>query len=182
MLERVTEHRVPTALVLPRGHVCRAPGCRCWWTAYGGPGSQERLAEPRRWQHRQWWADQASRVVTIDNRGTPNVSTPRTPTPLYRGFSEVTLEDQVAALQALGARHRDLDLTRVGCARLVLRRLLRRPRRTAPPRTSSTRPPPEPRRPTSGTTTLRTPSATSVLPQEHPEVYERDSLIRTRPG
>ncbi|MBT2467044.1 alpha/beta fold hydrolase [Streptomyces sp. ISL-66] len=112
VLERVTEHAVPTALVLPRGHV---PGTRLpvLLDSYGGPGMQDVSAEPRRWQHRQWWADQGFAVITIDNRGTAYVS-PRYTHAMYRGFSDVTLEDQVAALQALGERHADLDLTRVG--------------------------------------------------------------------
>lgn len=112
VLERVTELGIPTALVLPRGHV---PGTRLpvLVDAYGGPGYQDISAEPRRWQAKQWWADQGFAVVTIDNRGTPYVS-PAFTHAMYRGFSDVTLEDQVAALQALGARHPDLDLTRVG--------------------------------------------------------------------
>ncbi|WP_328928208.1 prolyl oligopeptidase family serine peptidase [Streptomyces sp. NBC_00190] len=112
VLERVTEHGVPTALVLPRDHV---PGRRLpvLVDAYGGPGYQDISAEPRRWQAKQWWADQGFAVVTVDNRGTPYVS-PAFTHAMYRGFSEVTLEDQVAALQALGARHGDLDLGRVG--------------------------------------------------------------------
>ncbi|CAM5612921.1 peptidase [Streptomyces avidinii] len=112
VLERVTEHAVPTALVLPRGHV---PGTRLpvLLDSYGGPGAQDVSAEPRRWQHRQWWADQGFAVITIDNRGTAYVS-PRHTHAMYRGFSDVTLEDQVAALRALGERHADLDLTRVG--------------------------------------------------------------------
>ncbi|MFJ6796827.1 prolyl oligopeptidase family serine peptidase [Streptomyces sp. NPDC091268] len=112
VLERVTEHGLPTALVLPRGHV---PGRRLpvLVDGYGGPGYQDVSAEPRRWQARQWWADQGFAVVTVDNRGTPYVS-PAFTHAMYRGFSEVTLDDQVAALHALGARHRDLDLGRVG--------------------------------------------------------------------
>ncbi|MGW6874434.1 prolyl oligopeptidase family serine peptidase [Streptomyces xanthophaeus] len=112
VLERVTEHGVPTALVLPRGHV---PGRRLpvLVDAYGGPGYQDISAEPRRWQAKQWWADQGFAVVTVDNRGTPYVS-PAFTHAMYRGFSEVTLEDQVAALRALGERHADLDLGRVG--------------------------------------------------------------------
>ncbi|MFC6983181.1 S9 family peptidase [Streptomyces cirratus] len=178
VLERVTEHRVPTALVLPRGHV---PGTRLpvLVDGYGGPGFQDVSAEPRRWQHRQWWADQGFAVVTIDNRGTPNVS-PAYTHAMYRGFSEVTLEDQVAALQALGARHRDLDLTRVGvrgwsyggyfAALAVLRRpdLFHAAAAGAAP------------------TDFRHYDTAYTerylgLPQEHPEVYERDSLIPDAP-
>ncbi|MBW5482975.1 S9 family peptidase [Streptomyces bambusae] len=179
VLERVTEHGVPTALVLPRGHV---PGRRLpvLLDSYGGPGYQDVSAEPRRWQDRQWWADQGFAVVTIDNRGTPYVS-PAFTHAMYRGFSEVTLEDQVAALAALGERHADLDLTRVGVrgwsygGYLSAMAVLRRPdvfhaaAAGAPP------------------TDFRLYDTAYTerylgLPQEHPEVYERDCLLGDAPG
>ncbi|MFD7260208.1 alpha/beta fold hydrolase [Streptomyces sp. NPDC059874] len=178
ILERVTEHGVPTALVLPRDHV---PGRRLpvLMDSYGGPGMQDVSAEPRRWQARQWWADQGFAVVTVDNRGTAYVSPAHTHA-MYRGFSDVTLEDQVAALRALGARHRDLDLGRVGVrgwsygGYLSAMAVLRRPdvfhaavAGAAP-------------------TDFRQYDTAYTerylgLPQEHPEVYERDSLLPDAP-
>jgi len=111
-LARVTGHALPTAVVYPRDHT---PGRRLpvLLDVYGGPGYQAVAAEPRRWQLRQWWADQGFAVVTVDNRGTPYVS-PDFTRAIFRRFSEVALDDQVAALHALAADHPDLDLSRVG--------------------------------------------------------------------
>ncbi|MGV9271533.1 prolyl oligopeptidase family serine peptidase [Kitasatospora sp. NPDC003701] len=111
-LARVTEHGLPTAVVYPRGH---RPGRRLpvLLDVYGGPGFQAVANEPRRWQLRQWWADQGFAVVTTDNRGTPFVS-PAFTRAIFRRFSEAALEDQVAALHALAEDHPDLDLGRVG--------------------------------------------------------------------
>ncbi|MET9959231.1 prolyl oligopeptidase family serine peptidase [Streptomyces sp. NPDC006326] len=179
VLERVTEHGIPTALVLPRGHV---PGTRLpvLVDGYGGPGYQDVSAEPRRWQHRQWWADQGFAVVTIDNRGTPYVS-PAFTHAMYRGFSEVTLQDQVAALHALAERHGDLDLGRVGVrgwsygGYLSALAVLRRPDVFHAAAAGA------------APTDFRHYDTAYTerylgLPQEHPEVYERDSLIADAPG
>ncbi|MFC9293462.1 prolyl oligopeptidase family serine peptidase [Streptomyces sp. NPDC057011] len=178
ILERVTEHGVPTALVLPRDHV---PGTRLpvLMDGYGGPGFQDVSAEPRRWQARQWWADQGFAVVTVDNRGTPYVS-PAFTHAMYRGFSEVTLEDQVAALHALAARHPDLDLGRVGIrgwsygGYLSAMAVLRRPDVFHAAAAGA------------APTDFRYYDTAYTerylgLPQDHPEVYERDSLIADAP-
>ncbi|AZM91763.1 alpha/beta fold hydrolase [Streptomyces sp. W1SF4] len=178
VLERVTELGLPTALVLPRGHV---PGRRLpvLMDSYGGPGFQDVSAEPRRWQARQWWADQGFAVVTVDNRGTPYVSPAHTHA-VYRGFSDVTLEDQVAALRALGERHRDLDLGRVGVrgwsygGYLAAMAVLRRPDVFHAAAAGA------------APTDFRHYDTAYTerylgLPQEHPEVYERDSLIPDAP-
>ncbi|WP_329378155.1 alpha/beta fold hydrolase [Streptomyces sp. NBC_01351] len=179
VLERVTEHGVPTALVLPRGHV---PGRRLpvLMDSYGGPGMQDVSAEPRRWQARQWWADQGFAVVTVDNRGTAYVSPAHTHA-MYRGFSDVTLEDQVAALRALGARHPDLDLGRVGIrgwsygGYLSALAVLRRPDVFHAAAAGA------------APTDFRQYDTAYTerylgLPQEHPEVYERDSLLADAPA
>ncbi|MFJ9945456.1 S9 family peptidase [Streptomyces erythrochromogenes] len=178
VLERVTEHGVPTALVLPRGHV---PGRRLpvLMDSYGGPGAQDITADPRRWQHRQWWADQGFAVVTVDNRGTAHVSPAHTHA-MYRVFSEVTLDDQVAALHALAARHGDLDLGRVGIrgwsygGYLSAMAVLRRPDVFHAAAAGA------------APTDFRHYDTAYTerylgLPQEHPEVYERDSLLPDAP-
>ncbi|MET9463653.1 alpha/beta fold hydrolase [Streptomyces sp. NPDC006544] len=179
LLERVTEHAVPTALVLPRGHV---PGTRLpvLLDSYGGPGMQDVSAEPRRWQHRQWWADQGFAVITIDNRGTAYAS-PRHTHAMYRGFSDVTLDDQVAALAALGERHADLDLTRVGIrgwsygGYLSALAVLRRPNVFHAAAAGA------------APTDFRHYDTAYTerylgLPADHPEVYERDCLIPDAAG
>ncbi|WP_046779540.1 S9 family peptidase [Streptomyces yangpuensis] len=178
VLERVTEHAIPTALVLPRGHV---PGRKLpvLMDSYGGPGAQDITADPRRWQHRQWWADQGFAVVTVDNRGTAYVSPAHTHA-MYRGFSEVTLDDQVAALHALAARHGDLDLGRVGVrgwsygGYLSAMAVLRRPDVFHAAAAGA------------APTDFRHYDTAYTerylgLPQEHPEVYERDSLLPDAP-
>ncbi|MFJ8437111.1 prolyl oligopeptidase family serine peptidase [Kitasatospora sp. NPDC094019] len=112
LLARVTERGLPTAVVYPRGHV---PGRKLpvLLDVYGGPGFQAVANEPRRWQLKQWWADQGFAVVTVDNGGTPFVS-PAFARTIFRRFSQVALDDQADALRALGATHPDLDLDRVG--------------------------------------------------------------------
>ncbi|MFJ5926111.1 prolyl oligopeptidase family serine peptidase [Kitasatospora sp. NPDC092948] len=112
LLRRVTEHGLPSAVLYPRDHVAgnRLP---VLLDVYGGPGYQAVANEPRRWQLKQWWADRGFAVVTVDNRGTPFVS-PEFTRAIFRRFSQVAIDDQVAALHALGAAHPDLDLTRVG--------------------------------------------------------------------
>ncbi|GAA0718649.1 S9 family peptidase [Dactylosporangium roseum] len=110
-LERVTDRRLPTGVLYPRGHVSgrRLP---VLVSIYGGPGHQEVVAARARWQEKQWWADAGFAVVSIDNRGTPGVA-PSFEKAIHRRFSDVILADQVDALQALADKHPDLDLERV---------------------------------------------------------------------
>jgi len=80
---------------------------------YGGPHAQLVDAARDGYVMDQWYADAGFIVVRSDNRGTP-----------WRGRAweraivgdllTIPLEDQVAALQAVGARHHELDLSRVG--------------------------------------------------------------------
>lgn len=75
LLERVTDRRLPTAVLYPDNYVTgrRLP---VLLDVYGGPGHQEVLAARAAWLERQWWADAGFAVVTIDNRGTPGVAPP----------------------------------------------------------------------------------------------------------
>jgi dipeptidyl-peptidase-4 len=110
-LERVTDRRLPAAVLYPRTHVAghRLP---VLVDIYGGPGHQEIVASRLRWQVRQWWADAGFAVVVIDNRGTPGVA-PSYEKAIHRRVADVILTDQVDALQALAEKHADLDLDRV---------------------------------------------------------------------
>jgi dipeptidyl-peptidase 4 len=110
-LDRVTDRRLPAAVLYPRNHVAgrRLP---VLVDIYGGPGRQEVLAARSRWLERQWWADAGFAVVTIDNRGTPGVA-PSFEKVIHRRLADVILLDQVDALTALGEKHPDLDLSRV---------------------------------------------------------------------
>jgi dipeptidyl-peptidase-4 len=110
-LERVTDRRLPAAVLYPRAHVAghRLP---ILVDIYGGPGHQEVVAARSRWQERQWWADAGFAVVVIDNRGTPGVG-PSFEKAIHRRLADVILTDQVDALAALADKHTDLDLQRV---------------------------------------------------------------------
>ncbi|MEO3743762.1 prolyl oligopeptidase family serine peptidase [Plantactinospora sp. B5E13] len=111
-LERVTDRRLPAAVVYPGNHVAgrRLP---VLLDVYGGPGVQEVVAARSAWLERQWWADHGFAVVTIDNRGTPGVA-PSFEKVIHRRLADVILADQADALQALAGKHPDLDLNRVG--------------------------------------------------------------------
>jgi len=61
----------------------------------------------------QWYADAGFIVVRADGRGTPNRGR-AWERAILRDLITVPLEDQVAALRAIGARHLELDLSRVG--------------------------------------------------------------------
>ncbi|MGI5214198.1 prolyl oligopeptidase family serine peptidase [Plantactinospora sp. CA-290183] len=110
-LERVTDRRLPAAVLYPGNHVAgrRLP---VLLDVYGGPGHQEVLAARSAWLERQWWADAGLAVVTIDNRGTPGVA-PSFEKVVHRRLADVILADQVDALTALAGKHPDLDLGRV---------------------------------------------------------------------
>lgn len=82
-------------------------------SVYGGPHSQTVIAAPSAYLLQQWIADHGFIVVSIDGRGTP--SRGREWERIIKGnLIEVTLQDQVAGLKALGRRYRELDLDRVG--------------------------------------------------------------------
>ncbi|MER5333407.1 prolyl oligopeptidase family serine peptidase [Micromonospora sp. NPDC002717] len=111
LLERVTDRRLPTAVLYPDNYVTgrRLP---VLLDVYGGPGHQEVLAARSAWLERQWWADAGFAVVTVDNRGTPGVA-PSFEKAIHRRVADVVLLDQVDALTALAGKHPDLDLGRV---------------------------------------------------------------------
>ncbi|MEU4425922.1 prolyl oligopeptidase family serine peptidase [Actinoplanes sp. NPDC024001] len=111
VLERVTDRRLPAAVLYPSGHVggSRLP---VLVTLGDGPGHQQVVAEATAWQERQWWADAGFAVVSIDSRGTPGVA-PSFEKAVHRRLADITLADQADALHALVGKHPDLDLTRV---------------------------------------------------------------------
>jgi dipeptidyl-peptidase-4 len=109
----VGEHRLRCALVLPRGHrPGEGPPLPVLMDPYGGPGGQRVLSSQLVYLEPQWFADQGFAVLIADGRGTPG-----------RGpdwdrlvkFDEATpnLEDQVDALAAVAASRPDLDTSRV---------------------------------------------------------------------
>lgn len=80
---------------------------------YGGPHHQMVRATPQAYYLQQWIADQGFIIAMIDGRGTPGRGRD-----WERAIKDdligPALEDQVAGLKALGAKHPDMDLSRVG--------------------------------------------------------------------
>ena len=111
VLARVTDRRLPSAVLYPTGHVTgtRLP---VLLELGAGPGHQQVVVDPAAWQARQWWADAGFIVVSVDTRGTPGVA-PSFEKVVYRRLADVALTDQIDALHALTGKHPDLDLTRV---------------------------------------------------------------------
>jgi dipeptidyl-peptidase-4 len=111
VLERVTDRRLPTGVLYPTGHFdgTKLP---VLLELGDGPGHQQVVSDPARWQEKQWWADAGFLVVTVDTRGTPGVA-PSFEKVIYRRLADVALTDQIDALHALTGKHPDLDLTRV---------------------------------------------------------------------
>ncbi|SCL19288.1 dipeptidyl-peptidase-4 [Micromonospora nigra] len=111
LLERVTDRRLPAAVLYPDQHVTgrRLP---VLLDVYGGPGHQEVVAARSAWLERQWWAEAGFAVVVLDNRGTPGVA-PSFEKAIHRRLADVILADQVDGLTALADKHPDLDLGRV---------------------------------------------------------------------
>jgi len=111
-LSRVTDRRLPAAVLYPRDHV---PGTRLpvLMDPYGGPHHQEVMAAGAMWLEPQWWADQGFAVVVVDGRGTPGIS-PSFEAAIRLDLAGPVLDDQVDGLLALAKEHPDLDLDRVG--------------------------------------------------------------------
>jgi dipeptidyl-peptidase-4 len=110
-LDRVTDRRLPTAVLYPTRHV--AGSSLPVLLALGdGPLRQHVILGEAAWQERQWWAEQGFAVVSVDGRGTPGVA-PSFEKVVHRRLVDVALSDQADALRALAGKHPDLDLNRV---------------------------------------------------------------------
>jgi dipeptidyl-peptidase-4 len=80
---------------------------------YAGPHLQMVEAARDAYVMDQWYADAGFIVVRSDGRGTPNRGG-AWERAIYQDLISVPLADQIDALQAIGARHPELDLGRVG--------------------------------------------------------------------
>ncbi|WP_284043566.1 prolyl oligopeptidase family serine peptidase [Actinoplanes sp. M2I2] len=109
--ERVTDRRLPAAVLYPNGFVAGTK-LPVLVTLGEGPGHQQVVNDRAAWQERQWWADAGFAVVSIDGRGTPGVA-PSFEKVVHRRLVDVSLADQADALQALVGKHPDLDLSSV---------------------------------------------------------------------
>jgi dipeptidyl-peptidase-4 len=111
VLERVTDRRLPSAVLYPPAHVTghKLP---VLLDLGAGPGHQQITLAQAGWRDRQWWAAAGFIVVSVDSRGTPGVA-PSFEKVVYRRLADVVLADHVDALQALTGKHPDLDLESV---------------------------------------------------------------------
>ena len=80
---------------------------------YGGPHAQMVEAARDNYVMDQWYADAGFIVVRSDGRGTPHRGR-AWERAILEDLITIPLADQVGALQAIGARHPELDLSRVG--------------------------------------------------------------------
>jgi dipeptidyl-peptidase-4 len=107
----VGEHDLRVGVLLPRDHV---PGTALpvLMDPYGGPQHQEVIRVHDMWLEPQWWADQGFAVVVADGRGTGSRG-PEWDRAVRDDLAEVSLNDQVAALEGVAKELPDLDLSRV---------------------------------------------------------------------
>jgi dipeptidyl-peptidase-4 len=80
---------------------------------YGGPHAVMVVDARDSYVMDQWYADAGFIVVRSDNRGTPNRGR-AWERAILEDLISIPLEDQIAALKAMGARHPEMDLARVG--------------------------------------------------------------------
>jgi dipeptidyl-peptidase-4 len=80
---------------------------------YGGPGVQFVWKAPWQYLLDQWVADHGFIVLRIEGRGNPGRDR-AWERPIKGNLVDVPLADQVAGLQAAGARYPEMDLSRVG--------------------------------------------------------------------
>ena len=104
--------KIPTALLLPTGHV---PGTKLpvLIDPYGGPHAQRVVDSHAAHCTSQWFADQGFAVLVADGRGTPGLGTAWERS-VHLDLATHVLQDQVDALHATAAEYPDLDLSRVG--------------------------------------------------------------------
>ena len=110
----VTERSLPAVIVWPENEVDKKLPILV--NIYGGPHHSEVIAAGHTFYDDQWLANQGFCVVVIDNAGTPGKG-PAWERQVFHDFSDIILQDQVSALEAICQRYHDkLDSSRVGIA------------------------------------------------------------------
>jgi dipeptidyl-peptidase 4 len=179
-LLRTGERELRTAVIMPRDGR-RPPGLLPVLMApYGGP-SQMVVKARRVFSEPQWLADQGFAVVVADGRGSPGRG-PRWDRACYLDVATPALDDQVAALEDVLARYPgELDAGRVGIrgwsfgGYLSALAVLRRPDVFHAAVAGA---------PVSDWRYYDTAATERWLghPAEHPDAYERTSLLPLAPG
>lgn len=177
-LMTVGDRGLRVGVLLPRDHV---PGTRLpvLMDPYGGPHHQEVVAVHNMWLEPQWLADQGFAVVVADGRGTGGRG-PEWDRAVHHDFAGVTLQDQVDALRAVAEALPDLDTDRVAIrgwsygGYLAALAVLRRPDVFHAAVAGA---------PVTDWRLYDTFYTERYLghPDEHPDVYERNSLIADAP-
>ena len=107
----VGDRSIELALLLPDGH--DGSPLPVLMDPYGGPHAQRVLRVRNGYATSQWFAEQGFAVVVADGRGTPGRG-PAFEREVWGDLARPVLDDQIDALQALGAQRSELDLERVG--------------------------------------------------------------------
>lgn len=110
---RVTDRDLACVVLLPTGHIPGSRSLPVVMAPYGGPHHARAVHAAGAFSSDQWLADQGFAVVVVDGAGTPGRG-PAFEFEVAGDLATRVLQDQVDALQALGAMDLDLDLTRVG--------------------------------------------------------------------
>ncbi len=179
-LLRAGKRGIRTAVLFPRDHQPGARRLPVLLDPYGGPHGQRVVASSRIFLESQWLADQGFCVIVADGRGTPGMGA-AWDRALRDDVLAVTLQDQVDALAAVAEVHPDdLDTARVGITgwsfggELAAYAVLARPD-------------------VFGCAVAGAPVTDQALydtfyteryfglPDQQPEVYERNSLLRLAP-
>lgn len=109
----VAHRELRTCVLWPVGYVAGSGPLPVIVSPYGGPHGQRVIRSAGAYATDQWIADQGFAVVIADGRGTPGRG-PAWDRAILGDLATRVLDDQVDALQALGADQPDLDLSRVG--------------------------------------------------------------------
>jgi dipeptidyl-peptidase-4 len=176
---RAGERELRTAVLLPSWHRPGSAKLPVLMAPYGGPHAQMVLASQAMYLTAQWFAEQGFAVVVADGRGTPGRG-PAWERTVAFDFTGPVLEDQVEALHAAGREHPDLDLDRVGIrgwsfgGYLAALAVLRRPDVFHAAVAGA---------PVTDLRLYDTHYTERYLghPDQHPDVYERNSLIGDAP-
>jgi dipeptidyl-peptidase-4 len=110
-VERVTDRKLPTAVLYPPGHVFgrRLP---VLFTLPDTPTDQQVRNSHEAFAAAARWAEAGFAVVLVDGRGTVGVS-PSFEKVTHRRVADLAVTDQVDALHAIADKHSDLDLSRI---------------------------------------------------------------------
>ena len=111
---RMGQHELFAAIVRPSesSPYASADNLPVLLKPYGGPGAQQVVFNQSYYWESQWWADQGFLVLTADGRGTPGRG-PAWDRAIFEDMAQVTLDDQLEALEALPDFAPEADLGHV---------------------------------------------------------------------